>query len=129
MPSTIIRRGYTFYRKPHNIRVPSTPTRRGHIRHISGKTIRVSSHRVTNRGLPGRGPFILPPMRSGGLYGWKAALPKTRRRSSLTVAMRHETPRGVFRRLQLLSRYLKRTARSPTRDVLAVNTAWVRRKF
>ena len=129
MVNTVIRRGYTFRRSPRNIRVPATPFRRGHIRHISGKTVRVVSHRVTNRGLPGKGPYTLPPMRPGGLFGWRAALPTSRRRSSLTTAMRHETPRGVFRRLQLLARYLKRTAKSPTRKALKANTAWVRRKF
>lgn len=129
MVRTIFRRGYTFRRKPRNIRVPATPARRGHIRHISGKTVRVSSHRVVNRGLPGKGPYTLPPMRPGGLFGWKAKSPASARHRALTTAMRHETPRGVFRRLQLLARYLKRIATKKTRGVLRSNTSWVRRKF
>lgn len=128
MVSTIIRRGYTFRRTPRNIRVSETSMRRGHIRHISGKTVRVSPHLVVNRGLPGKGPYVLPPMRPGGLYGWKAASPRTSRHSALTIAMRQGTPLSVFRRLQLLARYLKRTSPKAERTVLS-NAAWVRRKF
>ena len=128
MVRTILRRGYTFRRSPRNIRVPATPFRRGHIRHISGKTVRVVSHRVTNRGLPGKGPYTLPPMRPGGLFGWKAASPKSARHRALTTAMRRETPLGVFRRLQLLARYLKRTSPKAKRTALT-NAGWVRRKF
>ena len=129
MVRTILRSGYSFRRTPRNIRVPATPFRRGHIRHISGKTVRVSPHRVTNRGLPGKGPYTLPPMRPGGLFGWKAASPRSARHRALTTAMRHETPRGVFRRLQLLARYLERSAKKNTRKALVSNTTWVRRKF
>ena len=128
MVRTVIRRGYTFRRSPRNIRVPATPFRRGHIRHISGKTVRVVSHRVRNRGLPGKGPYILPPMRPGGLFGWKAASPITARHRALSTAMHYETPLSVFRRLQLLARYTKRTSPSTRRTALQ-NAAWVRRKF
>lgn len=129
MVRTIFRRGYTFRRTPRNIRVPATPGRRGHIRHISGKTIRVPSHRVVNRGLAGKGPYTLPPMRPGGLFGWKAKSSVSARHRALMTAMRHETPRGVFRRLQLLARYLKRTGKKNTQKAIRSNTSWVRRKF
>lgn len=129
MVHTIIRSGYSFRRTPRNIRVPATPLRRGHIRHISGKTVRVSPHTVTNRGLSGKGPYTLPPMRPGRLYGWKAASPRTARHRALSTAIRRDTPESVFHRLQLLSSYLKRTAKPKTRKVLSANTAWVRRKF
>lgn len=128
MVHTILRRGYTFRRKSRNIRVPGTPTRRGHIRHISGKMIHVSPSRIRNRGLSGKGPYTLPPLSPGKLYGWTVAASPRMRHHALNKAIHHNSALTVFRRLQVLARYLKRTSPRGHRVALQ-NAGWVRRKF
>jgi hypothetical protein len=129
MPSsTILRRAYTFRRKSRTIRVPATATRRAYTRHISGGTVRVKSTRIRNRGLPGKGPYTLPPLSPGKLYGYTVSANVPNRYKSLTFAMKSNSPLAVFRRLQILARYLKRTSPSARRTVLT-NAAWVRTKF
>ena len=125
---TILRRGYSFRRTPRTIRVPASPTHKAYIRHISGKMVRVKSHRIPNRGLPGKGPYVLPPLTPGKLYGYTVSAPQSSRYASLKNAMRHNSPISVFRRLQVLARYLKRTSPSAQRVILR-NSAWVRTKF
>ena len=129
MPSsTILRRAYTFRRKPKTVRVPATATHRAYTRHISGGTVRVKSSRIRNRGLPGKGPYTLPPLSPGKLYGYTVSANTPNRYKSLTFAMKSNSPLAVFRRLQILARYLKRTSPSARRTVLT-NAAWVRTKF
>ena len=128
MPSTILRRGYSFRRTPRTVRVPAGPTHKGYTRHISGKVVRVKSHLIPNRGLPGKGPYTLPPLTPGKLYGYTVSAPNANRYASLNSAIRHNSPLAVFRRLQLLARYLKRTSPSAHRTILR-NAAWVRTKF
>lgn len=125
---TILRRGYSFRRTPRTIRVAASPTHKGYVRHISGKVVRVKSQRIRNRGLPGKGPYTLPPLSPGKLYGYTVSAPETSRRSALNNAVRHNSPLTVFRRLQVLARYLKRTSPSAQRVILR-NASWVRTKF
>ena len=125
---TILRRAYTFHRKPRTIRVPASAKHRAYTRHISGGTVRVNSVRIRNRGLPGKGPYTLPPLSPGKLYGYTVSANVPNRYKSLTFAMKSNSPLAVFRRLQILARYLKRT--SPTaRNTVLKNAAWVRTKF
>jgi hypothetical protein len=125
---TIRRRAYTFRRKPLTIRVPASATHRSYTRHISGGVVRVKSTLIRNRGLPGRGPYTLPPLSPGKLYGYTVSANTPNRYKSLTFAMKSNSPLAVFRRLQILARYLKRT--SPTaRSTVLKNAAWVRTKF
>ena len=126
--STIRRRAYTFRRKPKTVRVPATATHRAYTRHISGGTVRVKSTRIRNRGLPGKGPYTLPPLSPGKLYGYTVSANTPNRYKSLTFAMKSNSPLAVFRRLQILARYLKRTSPTAQRTVLT-NAAWVRTKF
>lgn len=128
MPTTIIRAGYTYRRTPRTIRVPASPSHKAYTRRISGGTVRVSSTRIRNRGLPGRGPFILPVLTPGKLYGYTVSAGLVARRNSLRTAMHKNSPLAVFRRLQVLARYLKRTSPRAKRVVLK-NAAWVRTKF
>lgn len=128
MPNTIIRRAYMYRRTPRTIRVPASPSHKAYTRRISGGTVRVSSTRIYNRGLPGKGPFILPVLAPGKLYGYTVSAGLVARRNSLRTAMHRNSPLAVFRRLQVLARYLKRTSPSAKRTVLK-NAAWVRTKF
>lgn len=129
MPSsTILRRAYSFRRSPKTIRVAASPSHKSYTRRISGGTVRVKSVRIRNRGLPGKGPYTLPALTPGKLYGYTVSASTPNRYSSLTVAMKHNSPLAVFRRLQVLARYLKRTSPS-ARRVINKNTAWVRTKF
>ena len=125
---TILRRAYSFRRTPKTIRVPASATRRAYTRHISGGVVRVKSTRIVNRGLPGKGPYTLPPLTPGKLYGYTVSASSPNRYKSLTFAMKGNSPLAVFRRLQILARYLKRT--SPTaRNTVLKNASWVRTKF
>jgi hypothetical protein len=124
----IRRRAYTFRRKSRTVRVPGTPFRRAHTRHISGGIVRVKSSLIRNRGLPGKGPYTLPPLSPGKLYGYTVSASSPNRYKSLTFAMKSNSPLAVFRRLQVLARYLKRTSPTAQRTILK-NAAWVRRKF
>jgi hypothetical protein len=83
---------------------------------------------IRNRGLPGRGPFILPVLTPGQLYGYTVSAAPANRYKALQVAMNKNSPLAVFRRLQVLARYLKRTSPTAKRTVL-MNAAWVRTKF
>jgi len=125
---TILRRGYTFRRTPRLIRVPSSATHRAYTRRVSGGIVRVRPARITNRGLPGRGPYSLPALSPGKLYGYTVSASTPNRYKSLTFAMKSNSPLAVFRRLQVLARYLKRT--SPRgRNTILKNAGWVRRHF
>jgi len=125
---TILRRAYTFRRKPRTIRVPASANHRAYTRHISGGTVRVNSVRIRNRGLPGKGPYTLPPLSPGKLYGYTVSANVPNRYKSLTFAMKSNSPLAVFRRLQIMARYLKRTSPMAHNTVLK-NAAWVRTKF
>ena len=81
-----------------------------------------------NRGLPGRGPYILPKLTPGKLYGYKVSASPSSRQRSLSFAMKRNSPLTVFRRLQVLARYLKRTSPTAVRTILS-NASIVRRKF
>lgn len=124
----IRRRAYTFRRKSRTVRVPGTPFRRAHTRHISSGVVRVKSSLIRNRGLPGKGPYSLPPLSPGKLYGYTVSASSPNRYKSLTFAMKSNSPLAVFRRLQVLARYLKRTSPTAQRTILK-NAAWVRKKF
>lgn len=128
MPTTIIRRGYTFHRRPRTIRVPASANHRAYTRRISARTIRVKSSVIRNRGLPGKGPYTLPTLSPGKLYGYTVSASTPNRYKSLTFAMKSNSPLAVFRRLQVLARYLKRTSPSAQRVILG-NARWVRRRF
>jgi hypothetical protein len=125
---TIIRRAYTFHRKPKTIRVPASANHRAYTRHISGGTVRVNSSRIVNRGLPGKGPYTLPPLSPGKLYGYTVSANVPNRYKPLTFAMKSNSPLAVFRRLQRMARLLERTSPNAHITVLK-NAAWVRTKF
>lgn len=124
----ILRKGYTYRRKAKTIRVPASPSHKSYTRRISGGTVRVRSNLIRNRGLPGKGPYLLPVLTPGKLYGYTVSASTNNRYKALQTAMNKNSPLAVFRRLQVLARYLKRTSPTAKRTVLA-NAAWVRTKF
>lgn len=124
----ITRKSYTYRRKPKTIHVAASPSHKAYTRRISGGTVRVKSSRIRNRGLSGKGPYILPVLTPGKLYGYTVSAPTTIRYIALKTAMNKNSPLAVFRRLQVLARYLKRTSPTATRTILS-NAAWVRTKF
>ena len=128
MPTTIRRRSYVYRRKPSTVRVAASPSHAAYTRRIKGGTVRVKSSLIRNRGLPGRGPSILPVLTPGRLYGYTVSAAPANRYKALKVAMNKNSPLAVFRRLQVLARYLKRTSPRAKRTVL-MNAAWVRTKF
>jgi hypothetical protein len=122
----IRRNAYSYRRTPKTIRVSASPSHRAYVRRVSGKTIRVKSSLIMNRGLPGKGPYTLPPLTPGKLYGYTVSAPQQSRHNSLRMAMKYDSPMAVFRRLQLLSHYLKRTSPTAVRTILK-NASWVRK--
>ena len=128
MPSTILRRAYTFRLKPRTIRVPASANRRAHTRHISGRVVRVKSTRIVNRGRLGKGPYTLPALTPGKLYGYTVSAASPNRYKSLMFSMKSNSPLVVFRRLQVLARYLKR-ASPRAQGIVLKNARWVRTKF
>jgi Family of unknown function (DUF5771) len=124
----IRRSGYSFRRTPKTIRVAASPSHKAYTRRITGKIVRVKSSMIRNRGLPGKGPYVLPPLTPGKLYGYSVSASPSSRKKSLTIAMMHNSPLTVFRRLQVLARYLKRTSPTAVRTILS-NASMVRRKF
>jgi len=71
----------------------------------------VKPARIRNRGLPGKGPYILPKPRKGGLrkYGYFTNLPATYRHAALMKAIRANGYVTIMRRLVLISNYNKRS--------------------
>ena len=104
-------------------------TRKAHWRYIRGMKIRVPSRRITDRGAKGKwhGPGI-GKLKPGGLMGYSPSLSKTARRTKLRKVVKSKGPLSTFRKLNALSTYTKRTAKSKSRTAKA-DRNWVKKTY
>ena len=85
----------------------------------AGKTIRVKSSCIKDRGAKGRwqtlmGMVGIGPLRSGDLtsLGYSASAPATQRHQAIEMAVRKYGPASTLRKLNAIATYTKRTAPS-----------------
>lgn len=107
-------------------------TRKAHWRYIRGMKIRVPSRRITDRGAKGKwsakhGPGI-GELKPGGLMGYSPSLSKTARRTKLRKVVKSKGPLSTFRKLNALSTYTKRTAKSKSKTA-KVDRNWVKKTY
>jgi hypothetical protein len=107
-------------------------TRRAHWRYIRGMKIRVPAKKVRDMGAPGKwaekhGPGI-GELKPGGLMGYSPSQSKTARHTKLRKAVRSKGALSTFRKLNALSTYTKRTAKSKSRTAKA-DRNWVKKTY
>lgn len=107
-------------------------TRRAHWRYIRGMKIRVPAKRVKDVGAPGKwsakhGPGI-GELKPGGLMGYSPSQSKTMRHSKLRKVVKSKGALSTFRKLNALSTYTKRTAKSKSRTAKA-DRNWVKKTY
>ena len=107
-------------------------TRRAHWRYIRGMKIRVPSRKVKDMGAKGKwtakhGPGI-GKLKPGGLMGYSPSLSKTSRHSKLRKAVKSKGALSTFRKLNALSTYTKRTAKSKSK-IAKVDRNWVKKTY
>jgi hypothetical protein len=107
-------------------------TRKAHWRYIRGMKIRVPSRKITDRGAKGKwsakhGPGI-GQLKPGGLMGYSPSMSKTARRSKLRKVVKSKGPLSTFRKLNALSTYTKRTAKSKSKTA-KTDRNWVKKTY
>jgi len=117
---------------------PKTPkggrriTRRAHWRYIRGMKIRFPAKKVRDMGAPGKwsakhGPGI-GELKPGGLMGYSPSQSKTARHTKLRKVVKSKGALSTFRKLNALSTYTKRTAKSKSR-VAKADRNWVKKTY
>lgn len=118
-------------------RVPLAPLATGG-RRITRKAftrksgVHVRASKVRDMGAPGKwaskhGPGI-GELTPGGLMGYSPSLSKTSRHSKLRKVVKRKGALSTFRKLNALSTYTKRTAKSKSR-VAKTDRNWVKKTF
>lgn len=107
-------------------------TRRSHWRYIRGMKIRVPSRKVKDMGAPGKwsakhGPGI-GELKPGGLMGYSPSMSKTARHTKLRKVVKSKGALSTFRKLNALSTYTKRTAKSKSKTAKA-DRNWVKKTY
>ncbi len=95
-----------------------------------GENVKVKGKCITNQGTPGKTPAsdkVLPKLKAGKLFGWKADLPAAERRKSLKKATSVEGCRAVIFRINALRGYTKNTS-PPTYNKLVADWKWLRKQ-
>ncbi len=107
-------------------------TRKAHWRYIRGMKIRFPARKVRDVGAPGKwtakhGPGI-GELTPGGLMGYSPSMSKTARHSKLRKVVKSKGALSTFRKLNALSTYTKRTAKSKSRTAKA-DRNWVKKTY
>jgi hypothetical protein len=107
-------------------------TRKAHWRYIRGMKIRVPSRRVRDMGAKGKwsakhGPGI-GKLKPGGLMGYSPSMSKTARHTKLRKVVKRKGALSTFRKLNALSTYTKRTAKSKSKTAKA-DRNWVKKTY
>lgn len=94
--------------------------------------VHVRASKVRDMGAPGKwaakhGPGI-GELKPGGLMGYSTSLSKTARHSKLRKAVKSKGALSTFRKLNALSTYTKRTAKSKSRTA-KTDRNWVKKTF
>lgn len=107
-------------------------TRRAHWRYIRGMKIRFPAKKVKDMGAKGKwsakhGPGI-GELKPGGLMGYSPSLSKTARHTKLRKVVKSKGALSTFRKLNALSTYTKRTAKSKSKTAKA-DRNWVKKTY
>lgn len=107
-------------------------TRRAHWRYIRGMKIRMPSRKVRDMGARGKwsakhGPGI-GKLEEGTMMGYSPASSKTSRHKAIRKAVKRHGALSTFRKLNALSTYTKRTAKSKSKTAKA-DRNWVKKTF
>lgn len=107
-------------------------TRRAHWRYIRGMKIRFPAKKVKDMGAKGKwsakhGPGI-GELKPGGLMGYSPSLSKTARHTKLRKVVKAKGALSTFRKLNALSTYTKRTAKSKSKTAKA-DRNWVKKTY
>lgn len=93
-----------------------------------GKEVNVKGKCIVNQGTPGKTPAsdkVLPKLKAGTLFGWKAKLPAAERRKSLKKATSVEGCRAVISRMNAVRGYTKKTSPTTYKKLVA-DWKWLR---
>ena len=107
--------------------------RKSYIRTLkNGRQIHVPEQCIQDRGLPGTGFIGIGPLRKGELtkYGYQHVnnLTISQRRTALRKAIREYGSLGVWRKLNAVAVYTKRTSPQTSR-IFKEDMAWIRSEF
>ncbi len=107
-------------------------TRKAHWRYIRGMKIRVPSRRVKDVGAPGKWASLHGPgigeLTPGGLQGYSPSASKTARHKAIRKAVKKSGPLSTFRKLNALSTYTKRTAKTKSK-IAKTDRNWVKKTY
>ena len=117
--NTIKRKGYTVRRGDQVYRA-----------YPSGEGMVVKAACVKDRGLSGKGPQSITPLRRGELlkYGYVFRLPELQRKEALRKAIKAYGVLGVYRKLDAVAKLAKRSAPKASK-VFKDDRDWVRKRF
>lgn len=84
--------------------------RKGYTRQ-NGTRVHPTTFNIVNRGAPGRGPKLIPPLKRGALstFGYSIKKSNASRRTAITRAKKNVPVVTLRRRLQVLATLFKRT--------------------
>lgn len=107
-------------------------TRRAHWRYIRGMKIRFPAKKVKDMGARGKwsakhGPGI-GELKPGGLMGYSPSQSKTARHKAIRKAVKRHGALSTFRKLNALTTYTKRTAKSKSKTAKA-DRNWVKKTY
>lgn len=107
-------------------------TRKAHWRYIRGMKIRFPARKVRDMGAKGKwsakhGPGI-GELKPGGLMGYSPSMSRTARRTKLRKVVKSKGALSTFRKLNALSTYTKRTAKSKSKTA-KTDRNWVKKTY
>jgi hypothetical protein len=117
--STIKESGFNVHRGNKTVRV-----------YPKGSSVLVKASCIKDRGLPGKGPRLIGPLKKGELtrYGYNAHLSSEERQKALKKAISVYGALGVFHKLDAITKLTKRTA-PDAHKIFKTDLDWVRKHF
>lgn len=117
--SSVVRRGYTVKRGDKKIKVFPKP-----------KRTLVKAACIEDRGMTGKGPVAIGPLRRGELlkHGYSFRKPSTERHEALQKAVKEYGALGTFRKLNAVAKLTVRTVPDASK-VFKADRDWVREKY
>lgn len=79
--------------------------------------VRVSPTCITDRGAKGKGPKVIPKLKTGAMMGYSTYLPQAERRSILKQLLKTTDYATVIRRLNAIRTLQKRTSPTVSRKI------------
>lgn len=96
----------------------------------TGKTICIEPALIKDRGLPGKGPKLIPELKKGMLtsYGYSANDSAQKRHQSIKESAKHNDPLAIFRGLLAVSTLNKNTSPGSSKNLKA-DANWVKKTY